>query len=258
MAIATRTDSSLSATVTQTTLVNALKTAFTNAGYSSPISDYTSGTDRILVYQWDVDNTKVQGINYLRVRISNTLIIYQQLYTTWNTGTNTGTNSSSEVTYTTLAATNTIGFVSLNGSTEYKLVLITQGTTFIPLGLLVPANKPDWWDLNNWSYGFIFLTSTMQTLRTSNANPYSNTDFDYLTNTTRIANVNGQTNRRDIFSGLVLLSQSNQGSAGRTSDDVGQYCGNGSARYDTAPVFGTSQQYLVVVNAASGIIIRTA
>jgi hypothetical protein len=256
MVIAVRTDTSIAATITQTSYYDALKIAFTNAGFGSPYHDFTSGTDRIIVYEFPVDNTKIAGTNYLRIRISNTLITYQQVYTSWNIATSTGTGNSVEITYTTLASNNTVGFVSLNGGSEYRLVLVSQASTFLPLGMIVPANKPDWWDLNNWSYGFIFTANTMTILRSSALNPYSNSDFDLFLNATRMVNVNPQTNRRDILAGMILLTQTNTGSGGRTSDDIAQIAGNGSSRYDLLNVFGTSQQYLVVNNNSGGMAVR--
>lgn len=257
MVVASRIDTSLAATITQSSYVTALKTAFTNAGFSSPVDDYTSGTDRILTYQFDVDNTKLLGSNFLRVRVTSGLITYQQLYTSWNATTHTGNNANTEITYSTLSTANTIGFVSLNGGSEYKFIFVTQGTTFLPLGIIAPANRPDWWDLNNWSYGFIWTSASMAAIRTSGINPYNNADFDLLLNSTRMASINPQTNRRDILAGLVLLTQSNAGSGGRTSDDLAQICGSGSGRYDVLSVFGTTQQYLVINNASAGIAIRT-
>ena len=97
MVVATKTEASLAATITQTSFANALKTAFTSAGYSAVFDDYTSSTDRILVYAHVVDNSKVYGTSYLRIRITSALLIYQQIYSTWNATAHTGTGSSTEV-----------------------------------------------------------------------------------------------------------------------------------------------------------------
>lgn len=256
MVIATRTDSALSGTITQTSLTDALIVAFTNAGFSAPFDNYTSATDRILVYQLTLDATKTYGSIFLRIRVTTALVVFQQLFATWNTSTKAGTSGSVEVSYVTLSTTNPINFVSLNGGNEFRLVLLTQTVLFMPLGLVAPANRPAWWDLTNWAYGFIFINTAMNTLRTSALNPYANADFDTFLNNTRMGGANPATNRRDLLTGIVLLTQSNNGAGCRSSDDLAMVAGSGAARYDTQNIFGTTQQYLVINPISGGLAVR--
>lgn len=258
MAIATRTDSSLAATITQSNFVTALKTAFTNAGFTNLVDEFTSGTDKILVYDFVSDNTKTVGTLYLRVRITTALLIAQQLYTTWTVGTHTGTNASTEVTYITLATTSPVNFIALNGSSEYRFVVITQGSLFALLGVLAPASRPAWWDLNSWSWGFITTGSTLATWRASGLCPYSPPDFDTFLNNARMATQNLQTNRRELLKGIILLNQSNTGTGGRTSDDLAFGYFSGTGRFDVNTPFGTTQSYLVITNTSGGFAVRTA
>ena len=256
MVVATKTDSSLPATITQTSFVNALKTAFTNAGYTSIFDDYTNSTDRILVYAQVVDAAKTYGTVYLRVRITSALLIYQQIYSTWNATAHTGTGNSAEVLMVTLVTNIAVSFVSLNIGIEGALVSISQGTLYAPLGVIVPVNRPTWWDLNSWNYGFIFTTNSTNILRGTTINPYTNNDYDTFLNNTRLGTPNTTFNGRDILLGIALLTQSNTGVACRTSDDFGFGSCSGNARYDLLPVQGTTQQYLVVNNVAGGLVIR--
>jgi hypothetical protein len=255
MAIATRTDTTVAATVTQTSLVNSLLTALTNAGFSSPIDNYTSGTDRIIVYKVDVDASKTFGSNFLKIRITSSLQILQQIFSGWNTSTKAATNASTEVSMGTFSASSLIQFVALNGGSEYKFVSITQGTIFMVLGLLMPSNRPTWWDLNAWTWGFIFISTTLLALRSSAKFPYSNSDYEFLSST-RMALANPQTNRRDVFAGNILLTSSNNGGAGKTSDDIGLACSSGSARYDTLTFPSDTRQYLLVNNTTAGLVVR--
>jgi hypothetical protein len=255
MAIATRTDTTVAATVTQTSLVNALLTAFTNAGYSFPVDNYTSGTDRILVYKVDVDATKTFGSNFLRIRITSSLQILQQIMSGWNTSTKAATNASTEVSMGTFLTTSSIQLVALSAGLEGKFVACTQGTLFMFLGLLIPSERPSWWDLNSWSWGFIFISTTLLALRSSARFPYSSSEYEFLSSP-RMSNFNPQTNRRDVISGNVLLTSGNAGIAGKTSGDIGLACGVGSARYDTLSFPPDTRQFLLINNTASGLAMR--
>lgn len=256
MPIAIRTDTSLAPTITQTTFASALITAFANAGFSATTDDYTSGTDRILVYRFDTDASRAKGRNFLRIRITSALAINILIGTDFNISTKAMSDASAEATIFTLATNFTITFIALNCGSEGRFVMLSQSTNFAPLGLLIPVNRPTWWNLDTWSYCYMFTNAAMTTLRSSAINPYSNVDNEILT-FSRLSGVNAQTNRRDVLTGLTIGNNSSNGVAGKTSDDIAIAAGNGSARFDVLAFTGSTQQYLLVVNAASGIAFRT-
>ncbi|ARV60627.1 hypothetical protein BZZ01_20235 [Nostocales cyanobacterium HT-58-2] len=258
MAIATRTDSTLSANFTQSTFVDALKQAFLNAGFSNPIDDYTGGTDRILVYSQTVDNTKTYGTNYLRIRITSGLVIYQQLLTAWNTSNHSGSNASAEYAYNsnTLNTNSPVSFTSINGGNEYKFVTISNSYFWI-LGLLTPEKRPSWWDLNSFSYGFIPIDYSYNSQwRSSNMNPYGNANYNSNIGAGNMANANPTTNKRDIITGILLYTQSNYGIGAKTSDDIVVCCANGIARNEVIAV--GNNQYLVLQPITGGLGVRIA
>lgn len=257
--VATRTITNLATGFTQTQLRDAIITAFTNAGFSSPIQTFTSGTDLIVVFAFVVNAGATYGTSYVRVRITNTFLIYQQIFATWNTGTSSGANSSTEVSYGTLTNTTAVVFNSFNGVSEYRLVCLTQNTLFMPLGMIAPVTLRSSWNLNSWSWGFIFTSTTMVALRTTTLNPYNSSDCDIaLAGSTRLATANTVDNERDIFTALVLLTQSNQGFTGKTSDDLGVVSASGSTRYDTIYKSGTTEQYLLINVGSGGFAVRIA
>lgn len=258
MAIATRTDSFVAPTWTQATLFDGIKAAFSNAGYATTFDDYTSGTDRIVVYAIALDATKTYGTTYLRIRLTNTFTIGQQLYSTWNTATKTGLNPSAEITYTAPIATTQVSFTALNGAAEFKLVMLSQGTNAIALGFVSPANRPAWWDLNAWNYCFVAIANTFTTFRSTNLNPYNNTESDSSLNQTRMGIANSQTNRRDLLPGVIFYSQTNQGISGRSSDDLVMLAGTGTTRYDTIQIPNDTKQYLLLNPASGGLAVRIA
>lgn len=257
MPVSTRTITTLTAPFTQAQLSTALQTAFINAGFSALFDSFTSGTDLILVYAFVNDVTKTFGTTYLRIRISNTFIIYQQVFATWNAATDTGTGSSTEVTYSTLLNSTNVIFTALNGTTESRLVMVTQGTTFIPLGMIIPTTMRGSWNLNSHTNGYIFTANTMLVLRSSALNQFTSVDNDIaLAGSTRLATANTTDNERDLLTGLVLLNQSNTGFAGKTSDDLAVGSFSGSTRYDIILRSGTSWQYLVVLPGSGGVALR--
>lgn len=258
MAIASRVDSVLNSNWTQAALVDALKIAMINAGYSAPISDFVSGTDRIIVYSIVLDSAKTYGTSFLRIRIASTFVIGTQLYATWNTANNTGTGNGAEILTTALVTTTTVNFVSLNGSLEHKLVLVFQNAIYYPIGFLSPENKPAWWDLNSFNYCFIPSGITFALLRGTTINPYVNTDHDSTLNVARMATANLITNRRDVLPGVVLYTQANVGISGRTSDDLIMLAATGTTRLDIVQIPGDTKQYLVINPAAGGLCIRVA
>ncbi|MBE9191398.1 hypothetical protein IQ230_13790 [Gloeocapsopsis crepidinum LEGE 06123] len=256
MAIAIRTDSFVAPSITQLSLFNAIKQAFQNAGFVTPFDDYTSGTDRIVVYAITLDPSKTYGTTYLRIRLTSSLVIGQQILATWNTSNKTGTDASSEVTYSAIATNNQVDFVALNATPELNIVMLTQGSTAIALGSISPENKPSWWNLEAWNYCFIPIGNTFATCRSTTNNPYGNSSHDTSLNISRMGSANNQTNRRDMLPGIILYTQSNRGISGRTSDDLVMVAASGTTRYDTLQIPGDSKQYLIIDPSVGGLAVR--
>ncbi|OCQ98966.1 hypothetical protein BCD64_23290 [Nostoc sp. MBR 210] len=256
MTVATRTDNTITATINQTKLVDGIKTAMINAGFSGTYDDYTS-TNRILVYELVVDSSKTYGKVYFIISVSSGLVITTQVAATWNATSHTGTGLSTTTTNTAFATGSNIICTAFNGGSEYKLVQLVQGSVVVPLGLIAPATRPNWWDLNLWPYGFSPTGSGWATLRSSSINPYSNDAYNALLNTTSLGTANPQTSRRDVLTGIVLLSASNAGAACKTSDDLASVAASGATRYDAIQPQGTIQQFTIVNPTAGGFAIRT-
>jgi hypothetical protein len=227
---ATRTITSLSATITQASLVTAIQTAFTNAGFSSPVIDGSNGSDRVFAYAFSA-GAGTFGTVHLRVRVTSPTLAAS------------GSNASTEVSLGTLSSTIPCNFNALNGGLEYRLIMLVQGSVLLPLGLIAPSTRRGSWNLNSWSWGFIFTSSAMSVVRGSNLNQFASADYD---------------GERDVLSNIVLLSQSNQGFAGRSSNELAIVSANGSTRFDTINITGTSQQYLIVSPGAGGFAVRIA
>ncbi len=258
MTIAIRTDTLLAPGFTQLTLYNAVKTALNNSGYTALFDEFVSGTDRIAVYSIVLDSTKAFGTTYLRVRVTATFVIAQQLFATWNPATDTGTGGSTEIVYTALVTNAQINFTSLNGGSEYGFSVFNQGVAVLVLGAIAPINKPLWWDLNAWNYSFLPTTPTFSIFRSTTQNPYGNAENDTTLNTPRMSTANMQTNRRDLLPGIIFYNQSAQGISGRSSDDLVMVAAAGTTRYDTVQIPNDPKQYLILNPAAGGLAVRVS
>jgi hypothetical protein len=260
MAIATRTNTTLAATITQANLVAALKTAFTNAGFATLYDEYTAAsTNKFLVYEITADSSKTYGKIYLRVGVGTGLITYSEIFTSWDAVNHAGINGSTLNTFTAFSSSSSISFAAFNGGDEFKIVVLVQGSIVIPLGVLIPASRPSWWDLNLWPWGFVPTASNFLSWRSTAINPYTNDSYQLLSVTNSIlGTANPQTNKRDVITGILLGSSSNTGIAGKTSDDLAIVCASGSSRYDTIQPTGTTQVFTILNNASGGFAVRTA
>jgi hypothetical protein len=129
----------------------------------------------------------------------------------------------------------------------------------LPLGLIAPITRRGSWSLNSWSWAFIFTSSAMSVVRGTTLNQYASADYDIaLGGNSRLGIANPSDNERDVLSNVILLSQSNQGFAGKSSDDLSVVSANNSTRFDTIPITGTSQQYLIVSPGSGGFAVRIA
>lgn len=258
MAIATRTTSVLASTITQQSLYNALKTAFTAAGFGNPYDEYTN-PDGSLRIAWQIvlDSTKTYGTSYVRFRVGTDLVVGFLAAATWDKVAHTSSVLSSEIASTAFAVGANISIESLNGGNELKCVILTQGTIFLPLCFLSPFNKPTWWDLNTYPYAFIATINTFATFGTTTLNPYSNALNSSSLNNTRLSGVNPINSKRDIELGVMLYNNSNNGIAGKTSDDIVSLAAGSTTRYDIIRVIGTpTKEYLILTNAAGGLGVR--
>ncbi|BAY15709.1 hypothetical protein NIES21_15280 [Anabaenopsis circularis NIES-21] len=255
--VATKTTSTISATVTQATLATGIKTAMQNAGFSAtPYDDYTS-TNRILVYEFVSDSNKTYGKSYFLISISSGLVVTTQVAATWNNSTHAGTNLSTTTTNTAFASGSNIIATAFNGGDEYKLVQLVQGSVVVPLGMIAPATRPTWWDMDIWNYAFSPTGSGWTTWRSSGKNPFSNDAYTNFLNYSALGTANPQTNRRDVLTGIVILSSSNAGLAAKTSDDFASVAASGTTRYDIIQPENTTQQFTIINNTSGGLAIRT-
>jgi len=261
MTVATRINTTLAATITQNNLIAALKTAFANAGFSTLYHEYTNtgNGNKGLVYEIVNDASKIYGKLYFRVVVTTALVISSDVNTAWDTATLTASNGSTTNSFTALSTSSSISFAAFSAGSEFKMVVLVQSSSIIPLGILIPASRPSWWDLNLWSWGFLPTSSTFGTLRSTAINPYSNDSFSILAiSNGSLATANPQTNKRDVLTGLILGSASGGGIAGKTSEDIAIVCASGSSRYDTIQPTGTTQIFTILNNAAGGFAVRTS
>ncbi|MBW4642922.1 MAG: hypothetical protein KME23_07990 [Goleter apudmare HA4340-LM2] len=257
MVVTSRVISALNPTINTLALNNGIKAAFSSIGLN-PFDEYLSGTTRFLVYEHIYESSKTFGRLYNRVGITSSLGTSQELFTSWNTSTKAGANSSGLLNYTTYSATTAINISAFDGGSEYKLLEIVQGNAICTLGTLLPQFKADWWDTNQYPYGFIFQgTTTITALRGGIPNPFSNVNYTGFPLNNALLNLdNTITNQSDVIKGICVYTNTNRGIVSRTSDDIGACNGNSKTRFSEI-LLSDNTRYMILKLSNGGLCLRT-
>jgi hypothetical protein len=228
-----------------------------NAGFSAPFAEFTSGTNLHLVYEWVNNPNKIYGRLYLEIIVSNTFTIRQQLYTGWS-GTAGQNGTSNNTASGAFLNTVQLSLNSFNGENEFKLVVLrdASSTSYAILGILAPQNRRQSWDLDNYPYGWCFVGATATALRSTNIEPFGNTNADFTgqLGNARMSGQSNDTGTADIIKRLILFSQANTGVSAWTSLDLGYGCFSGLARYSTINING--EIWCAVNPVAGGLAVR--
>jgi len=254
----TVTNSSLSPAITQTNLTAAIKDALAAANFPAPFDEITGSTNRV-IYEITLNNSATFGKAYLEIEITSTRQVRQRLHTGWDPSTDTGVNSSAWGPQVQFSDDTVITFRGFEKSDECRLVGIRQSNIIHFLGYLRPINKPAWWNENNFLYCFIPATNDFITWHGAAASnsPYGNATYTSSLGRAQMATANPITSKRDVVTGILLYSNSNQGAAGRTSDDLVMVSGSGLGIYDIIQVTPNVEEYTLLVPAAGGLALRT-
>lgn len=263
MPVATRTDTSLSATITQANLTTALKTAMTNAGFSStPYGEQAASTNKV-IYQVVFDASKAKGTAYVELSITSGLVVSIKISDNYTLASYSATNQS--VAYSGSVFTPTTGssvnLIAINHA-ELRGVILNQSSQWNFIGYLRPGNKPSWWDENSYLYCFNSVIETLAYYGLCAPNPYNNqtsaTYALYLQSSSLLANANPITNKRDLVSKPFLFGPAtyNYGVVGQLSADLVQCAATGLSRLDLMQVTAGSEEYLLLNNSSSGLAIR--
>lgn len=255
---AVRTDSSLVlatgvTAITQTALANAIKNAFSLAGYgSSPFDEYSSGTDRYLIYQLIFDQAKTYGTVYLQIKITSNLGLSQRLYSNWDAVAHTGQNSSTETASVAVNSVAQIDFMGLTKSPEMRLVMVYQGATAICLGYLRPEFKPSWWNENVYPYCMIpntlglFATWYIPSLTPFTGSLTTSGRIQASFTQAQMVSPNPISARRDVIPGVLFFPWSNEGVAGRSSTDLAIVASGNLLRQDVIQVTPGQEEYVLL------------
>ena len=257
MPIASKVNSTIASPVTQQSLHDGIRYAFSSIGVGI-YDEFDSGTDKVLIYIIYTDFNYPYGNTFLRIRTTDGLSILCQLFATWDYSTRTGGFGSQEVQYPDLDSNQSISITALGGSTEFSFVLLSQSYYFfVPLGWMVPYTRPSWWDPSNFTYSFIPVDSEFSIWRTTDKQPFNTTDHSSFISDARLSGVNPVTNKRDILQGICLFSTANQGISGRTSDDIVIVAANGASRYDIIRT-PDNKEYLLLGLNSGALAVRSA
>jgi hypothetical protein len=246
----TRTNLTLNSTITQQNLYDTIKARFVAAGYTL-VSEFTIDTNKAIVFRLTLDSTKIYSRIFLRIRVTTDLIVYQQIYTSWDTVTSSGNFPSTESAGVTFANNVAIDFVSLVSSPEYRFVILSQGIMIALLGILRPGTKPTFWSEDSFPYAFINGNNwdegnMFRTWFSCASSPYGNVgDFTSNMADSRLSRPNPLNNLRDSQAGMILFSGS-QGIAGQTSNDFLSVAAVGQTRFEEIIFTAGVEEYLLL------------
>jgi len=262
--VMTRTDSSLSPTITATNFENSLHTAMLDAGFTLWYSYTASGQNR-RIYR-EVFNSSTYGTAFYEIRINTTTRDFSvAAYVSFNTTTNTGTGAITGTTFTPTTG-DAINYTALNGGSEFRLVLIRQAGTLAVVGQIRPSlNKPSWWNEDNYPYVWyiMYLTSNqwnnLQTVGGASLSPWNyNTSSVIVPRAIRGTVPGGQ---REISNAVELGSTASfppAGTCGVFSNDIAQSSTEGLVPgVDVLVVTPGTEEYLVIQAASGGLVVRT-
>jgi len=252
------TNSNLLPPINKTGLTVAIKNALAAAGFPVLFDEVNSTTTDRVIYEIPFNNTANFGKAYLEIEIDYTLRVRQRLHLDWDRVNNTGWGSGSWGPQVQFNFNNEITFRGFEKSDECRLVGIRQSNTVQFLGYLRPTNKPVWWNENNFLYCFIPGSNNFITWNGAATSPYGNATYTSNLGRAQMATANPITSKRDVVTGILLYSNSNQGACGRTSDDLVMVSGSGLGFYDVIEVTPGEEEYTIIHPAAGGLALRTA
>lgn len=268
MPIATITDYMITPTWTNESALAVLKTAMTAAGFTlyDEYDDASSTpVSKNAVFEYVFDATKTYGKSYTRVRTSLQNGLFSNILATgWDTTTHTAIGGSVGTSTTSFGNSDFIYVKSINHPEVRGLLYIDDdGIRFSSL-CLRPANKPTWWNENNYPFFFTVInTVDFESIVAlpGSLSPYNHTLANYFSilRTTYMQFPNPITFARDLLPGVVLLGPrvNNQGVAGRFSDDVALAAVNtDNSRY--GDTFSTGSSEYLLLDPSSGFSIRVA
>jgi len=275
MPAATTTDFFSSASPnTQASIIADIQQGMTDLGYSTTYDQDLASTTQFLVYEI-VFNASSKGKIYLIYYVGSTLVVNSKIADNWNISTHSSDATARNLqTAYTFSSTTTIQYITISAS-ELKLLIMIGSSTQI-LGWFRPANKPDWWDENKWSYGFIPFDNALNRFLGSkgSGSPYGTQGQDYYPlnfvinqnslsssfQDIRLAYANPVTGIRDFIAGCLLYSPFSSGGgygiAGKCSNDLIQASAVGTARMDRLVVNLGSEEYLLIGSGNSCLGVR--
>jgi len=261
--VMTRTDSSLSPTITATNFENSLHTAMLDAGFTL-WHTYTASGENRRIYR-EIFNSSTYGTAFYEIRINTTSrLLSVSAYVAFNTTTNTGTGAITSTNNFTPTTGDAINYVALNGGSEFRVVLIRQAGTLAVVGQLRPSlNQPSWWNENTYPYVWYMMSltsnqwSNLQTAGGVSLSPWASTTAVIVSRTIRGTVPGGQ---REISNAVELGATSAipAGTCGVFSNDIAQSSTEGLVPgVDVLVVTPGTEEYLVIQAAIGGLVVRT-
>ncbi len=240
-----------------------LQASNVNATKYVPYDQTTDPYGNLLyVYQVVFDASKVYGTIYFGVNISKDYYGNIQatcaIYTAWDNTAHSGQKPSQASQGVGFAPSGNITFLSYS-TDEYNFLFLQQLTSISVLGWLRPAVRRSWIDENQYPWCFCCYGVDFSYFTSCQLSPYGGAINLYtsLNNAYMSLPNPANDNMRDDITGILLFSNTNQGSPGQTSSDLTMCCATGMSRFDPATVPGANIGYDILNPVAGGLGVRT-
>jgi hypothetical protein len=228
--VAVKQEGNISPLITQESLFEALKVMFLAAGYATVYAEFDDGDYKHLVYEIVNDSTKTFGTVYLHIQVDYYLEITQRLHTSFNSANNEGSNMG-EYNPRSFSESDVIRWISLDNGSEFKLVMLYQGSSWTCLGFIRPQSMPPYWNENEFPYSLVSsLNQPLEVFHLPEVNPYdddeSSSEYEERIKSTIYTNVtprlrNPFTNDVDIIAGFPFIPETGRGMFGMSSPVIG-------------------------------------
>lgn len=259
---ATKRIDQLLANYTRVTLLDKLEAVLAAAGWGVKVERWAvnANLDRLVYGPHPV---RVAGDKpvYSVFELSNTFALSHVLTTSYTVATHTVGPITFQQNIVFAATTQPVNLLTLEKSTEVRLLLLVQGTTVGVFGLLWPLELPGWWDRGAFppvlAVGGTVLDSVY--LFSGALNPWNSGGVQETRPNVRspaeMQVANTVTNARDIVP--YLGYSNNRAYLGRSSDDLGRAATSGLAALDTLAIPSGSEEWVLLAAAATGVVVRT-
>jgi hypothetical protein len=248
--------SPLPATITQASLLAAIRDGLIASGFPPVLKQYSVGTDMFCVWRLVFNPAKTNGFAFYRLKVTSTLVVTHTVGSAFNDSTNALTGALADFHSTTFSASLPVNFTGIQSS-ELSVCMTTQGTTVQFNGGWLRPEGVTQWDDEGFCKVFLATTSTFTNLATITPSPYGTvTSFKTSLNQVEMQDPDTLSGQRSSKAPVEIYGATNTGIVGTTSLELGLGANAGMATGSLHTPAGTTQEWLISRPGAGTLMFR--